>query len=74
MENNQNNKQHNDLIFKALNIAQCFIVVRLLLPVHRITAPYEQKYTSFELVRGPVLGVYAYNCAGYCESYGLLRI
>lgn len=54
MENNQNNKQNNDLIFKALNIAQCFIVVRLLLPVHRITAPYEQKYTSFELVRGPV--------------------
>lgn len=37
---------------KALSIAQRFIVVRLLFPVQGITALYEQKYTSFKLVRG----------------------
>lgn len=41
-----------DLVFKTLSIAQYFIVVRPLRPVHWITAPYEQKYTSFQLVRG----------------------
>lgn len=40
------------IIFKALSIAQRFIVVRLLFPVQGITALYEQKYTSFKLVRG----------------------
>lgn len=40
----------------ALSIAYRFIVVRLLLPVHQITAPYEQKYTYFKLVKESVSG------------------
>lgn len=56
-------------IFKAPSLsAQRFIFVRLLLLVHRITAPYEQNYTSFKLVREPFSRVYAHNCMGYCES------
>ena len=67
-ENFRNKYWQFFLLFKALSIAQPFIVVRLQLPVHRITAPYKQKYTSFKLVREPVSGVYAHNCTGYCES------
>ena len=53
-------------MIKALSIAQRFIVVRLLLPVQGITAPYEQKFTSFKLVREPVSGA-ARASTGYCE-------
>lgn len=53
------------LFFKALSIAQRFI---LLLPVHGITAPCEQKSTLFKLVWESVSGVYAHSCMGYCES------
>lgn len=52
-------------IIKALIIAQHFIVVRLLFPVHQITAPYKQKYTSFRLVIELVSGIYAHNCTAY---------
>lgn len=53
------------LFFKALSIAQRFI---LLLSVHGITAPCEQKSTLFKLVWESVSGVYAHSCMGYCES------
>lgn len=53
------------ILFKALSIAQRFI---LLLPVHGITAPCEQKSTLFKLVWESVSGVYAHSCMGYCES------
>uniref|UniRef100_K1PMJ3 Uncharacterized protein n=1 Tax=Magallana gigas TaxID=29159 RepID=K1PMJ3_MAGGI len=48
----------------ALSIVQRLIVVRLLLPVQRITALYEQKLTSFKLVREAVSGVCAHSCTG----------
>lgn len=51
-------------IFKALSIAHRFIVVRLLLSVHRIIASYEQK--SFKLSMEPVSGNNAHTCTGYC--------
>lgn len=67
MKNIEYQIENGNTLFKALSIAKRFQVVRHLLLLHQIAAPYKQKYTSCELVREPVSWVYAHSSTDYCE-------
>lgn len=53
--------------FKALSIAKHFFVVRLLLPVHSISAPISRNIHDLNWLGEAVLGVNAHTRMGYCE-------